>query len=167
VKFSMWLLMTGLLAAVAVADPARPNIVVILADDLGYGSVGCYGADPALLKTPRIDRMANEGRRFLDANTPASICSPTRYGLLTGHYSWRTKIKFGVLTDPGVRFSRTGLLGSARLAKNVFSGRPKPSGRALCGTHSNTDPPKRDDPLLVRREAVAMVRSITRPLCGF
>jgi arylsulfatase A-like enzyme len=95
----MWLLMTGLLAAVAVADPARPNIVVILADDLGYGSVGCYGADPALLSTPRIDRMANEGRRFLDANTPASICSPTRYGLLTGRYSWRTKIKFGVLAQ--------------------------------------------------------------------
>ncbi len=62
----------------------RPNIVLILADDLGWGSVGCYGADPALVQTPRLDRLAAEGRRFTDASTTSSVCSPTRYSLLTG-----------------------------------------------------------------------------------
>lgn len=80
----------------------QPNIVIILADDLGYGSLNSYGADEALIRTPNIDRLAKEGRRFTDANTPSSVCSPTRYGLLTGRYDWRTDQKHGVLntTDP-------------------------------------------------------------------
>lgn len=80
----------------------HPNIVVILADDLGYGSLNCYGADEAHIRTPNIDRLAREGRRFTDANTPSSVCSPTRYGLLTGRYDWRTDLKHGVIstTDP-------------------------------------------------------------------
>lgn len=79
-----------------------PNIVLILADDLGYGSVGCYGADPALVRTPAIDRLATEGVRFTDASTPSSVCSPTRYGLLMGRYPWRTRMKYGVVNvdDP-------------------------------------------------------------------
>jgi arylsulfatase A-like enzyme len=68
-----------------------PNIVVILADDLGYGDVSCYGAK--LVDTPRIDRLAKEGRRFTDAHTPSSVCTPTRYGLLTGRYCWRTSLQ--------------------------------------------------------------------------
>lgn len=72
-------------------------MVLILADDLGYGSVGCYGADPALVQTPHIDRLAREGRRFTDANTPSSVCSPTRYAVLTGRYCWRTSLAHGVL----------------------------------------------------------------------
>jgi arylsulfatase A len=67
-----------------------PNIVYILADDYGYGSAGCYGADAALVQTPAIDRLAREGRRFTDANTTSSVCSPTRYSMLTGRYCWRT-----------------------------------------------------------------------------
>ena len=67
-----------------------PNIVIILADDYGYGSAGCYGANPALVKTPSIDRLATEGRRFIDGNTTSSVCTPTRYSLLTGRYCWRT-----------------------------------------------------------------------------
>jgi arylsulfatase A len=80
----------------------RPNIVIILADDLGYGSLNSYGADEAHICTPNIDRLAVEGRRFTDANTPSSVCSPTRYGLLTGRYDWRTDQKHGVLNtnDP-------------------------------------------------------------------
>ena len=80
----------------------KPNIVLILADDLGYGSVGCYGADPALVRTPAIDRLAREGVRFTDASTPSSICTPTRYGLLMGRYPWRTRLKHGVVNvgDP-------------------------------------------------------------------
>ncbi|TWU38270.1 sulfatase family protein [Novipirellula artificiosorum] len=79
-----------------------PNIVIILADDLGYGSLNSYGANESHLRTPNIDRLAKEGRRFTDANTPSSVCSPTRYGLLTGRYDWRTDQKHGVIntTDP-------------------------------------------------------------------
>jgi arylsulfatase A-like enzyme len=75
----------------------RPNIVVILSDDYGYGSVGCYGADPKLIRTPAIDRLAAEGRRFTDGNTTSSVCSPTRYSLLTGRYCWRTTLTHEVL----------------------------------------------------------------------
>jgi len=74
-----------------------PNIVLILADDLGYGGVGCYGADERLIQTPNIDRLAKEGRRFTDANTTSSVCSPTRYSVLTGRYCWRTSLTHEVL----------------------------------------------------------------------
>jgi arylsulfatase A len=80
----------------SIAEAAdRPNIVIILADDLGYGSLNCYGADESHIQTPNIDRLAKHGRRFTDANTPSSVCSPTRY-------DWRTNQKHGVIntTDP-------------------------------------------------------------------
>ena len=82
------------------AAQESPNIVVILADDLGYGSVNCYGADARHIRTPNIDRLAKEGMQFLDANTPGSVCSPTRYALLTGRYAWRGRMKYGVLSPP-------------------------------------------------------------------
>ena len=85
------------LAIALSADAATPNIVVILSDDYGYGSAGCYGADAKLVRTPNIDRLAKEGRRFTDANTTSSVCSPTRYSLLTGRYCWRTSLKHEVL----------------------------------------------------------------------
>lgn len=65
----------------------RPNIVVILADDLGYGDTSCYGA--TMIKTPNIDGMADAGMKFTDVHAAASLCSPSRYGLLTGHAPWR------------------------------------------------------------------------------
>jgi arylsulfatase A-like enzyme len=76
--------------------------VIVLADDLGYGSVGCYGAPKELVQTPHIDGLAREGMRFTDANTPSSVCTPTRYGLLTGRYCWRSPLKQGVsnVLDP-------------------------------------------------------------------
>jgi len=64
-----------------------PNIVLILADDLGYGDCGCYGATK--MHTPNIDRLAKEGRKFTDAHAPAAVCTPTRYSLMTGRYFWR------------------------------------------------------------------------------
>ena len=73
-----------------------PNIIVILADDLGYGDPGCYNSE-SRIPTPHIDRIAKEGMRFTDAHTPSGVCSPTRYGLLTGRYCWRSKLKRGVL----------------------------------------------------------------------
>ena len=74
------------LRAQSAAD--RPNVVVILADDLGYGDLGSYGA--TRVRTPNIDRLAREGLRFTDGHSPHSVCTPTRYGLLTGRYAWRT-----------------------------------------------------------------------------
>jgi arylsulfatase A len=79
------------------AEPARPpNIVFILADDMGYGDPGCYNKD-SRIPTPNIDRLAAQGMRFTDAHTPSAVCTPTRYGLLTGRYCWRTNLKRGVL----------------------------------------------------------------------
>ncbi len=73
-----------------------PNIILIMADDMGYGDAGCYNKE-SLIPTPNIDRLASEGILFTDAHSPASVCSPSRYGLLTGRYSWRTRLKSGVL----------------------------------------------------------------------
>ena len=78
---------TALSQSFADAAPAKPNIVLILADDLGYGDLSCQGATK--LKTPNIDRLAKEGVRLTDAHTPAGVCCPTRYGVLTGRYPWR------------------------------------------------------------------------------
>jgi arylsulfatase A len=73
-----------------------PNIVFILADDLGYGDPGCYNPQ-SRIPTPNIDRLAAQGMRFTDAHTPSAVCTPTRYGLLTGRYCWRSRLKRGVL----------------------------------------------------------------------
>src|ERR1051325_9239223 len=79
------------------AAAARPNIVLILADDLGYGDVGAYKKKPSKIPTPNIDRLASEGMRFTDAHAPTSVCTPTRYPILTGRYSWRSRLQRGVL----------------------------------------------------------------------
>jgi arylsulfatase A-like enzyme len=68
-----------------------PNIVIILADDLGYGDPACNNAE-SKIATPNLDRLAREGLRFTDAHSPASWCTPTRYGLLTGRYPFRTTL---------------------------------------------------------------------------
>lgn len=73
----------------------KPNIVLIYADDLGYGDVACYGATK--LKTPNIDKLAAEGRRFTDAHSPSAVCTPSRYGLLTGRYPFRLGINRPVM----------------------------------------------------------------------
>ena len=69
----------------------KPNVIVIMADDLGYGDIGCYGAKPKNLKTPHIDRLAKEGLRFTNGYCSASTCTPTRYSFLTGTYAFRGK----------------------------------------------------------------------------
>ncbi|MFG0287530.1 MAG: arylsulfatase [Rhodopirellula sp. JB044] len=71
----------------AAAESSPPNVVYILADDLGYGDLGCYGATK--VKTPNIDRLAKEGRRFTDAHSASAVCTPSRYALLTGNYPIR------------------------------------------------------------------------------
>ncbi len=78
---------------------AKPNIVLILADDLGYGDIGCYNPE-AKAPTPNIDRLASDGMRFTDAHSPSTVCTPTRYSLLTGRMAFRNGMK-GVFTGAG------------------------------------------------------------------
>lgn len=75
----------------------RPNVIVVMADDLGIGDIS--PTNPACkIRTPHLQKMANEGLTFLDAHTPSSVCTPTRYGLLTGRYNWRSRLASGVLS---------------------------------------------------------------------
>jgi N-sulfoglucosamine sulfohydrolase len=74
-----------------------PNIIVLLADDLGYGDVRCLNPERGRIPTPNIDRLAAQGMTFTDGHSGSSTCTPTRYGLLTGRYAWRTRLQRGVL----------------------------------------------------------------------
>jgi arylsulfatase A-like enzyme len=91
-------------------EKTNPNIVLILADDLGYGDLSCYGATK--IKTPVIDSLAAEGMRFTNAYVSSSLSSPSRYSIMTGRYAWRTRLEFGVLKnyeDPLIDEGRTTL----------------------------------------------------------
>ena len=80
----------------------RPNVVVFLADDLGWGDLGCYGS--TAVPTPAIDALAARGQRFTDCHAASAVCTPSRYALLTGEYPWRSPLRAGVLggTDPSI-----------------------------------------------------------------
>ncbi|MHC4527503.1 MAG: sulfatase family protein, partial [Planctomycetota bacterium] len=75
----------------------RPNIVYILADDLGCGDVRCLDPQNSKIPTPNLDRLASEGTTFTDAHSGSAVCTPTRYGILTGRYAWRTRLQESVL----------------------------------------------------------------------
>lgn len=77
-------------------EAVKPNIILFLADDMGFGDPQSYNPD-SKIPTPNIDKLASEGIRFVDAHSPASVCSPTRYAILTGRYAWRSRLKNGVL----------------------------------------------------------------------
>ena len=89
--------LAALHAAAAPQPAAKPNIIIILADDLGYGDLGCYGATK--IKTPNIDRLAADGARFTQGYAPSATCTPSRYALLTGEYAWRQKAKTTSILD--------------------------------------------------------------------
>jgi len=94
------MLLVALVLAAATAPAAeRPNIVYILADDLGYGDVHCLNPQNGKIPTPHLDRLASQGMTFTDAHSGSSVCTPTRYGVLTGRYAWRTRLQHGVLSD--------------------------------------------------------------------
>jgi len=76
---------------------SKPNIVYILADDLGYGDVQCLNPERGKIATPQIDRLAAQGMVFTDTHSGSSVCTPTRYGIMTGRYSWRTRLQKSVL----------------------------------------------------------------------
>jgi len=80
------------------SEPTNPNILIIMADDLGYGDLGVYNSN-SLVPTPNLDQLAAEGIRFTNAYCPASVCSPTRYSLMTGIYPWRSWRKNGVMRN--------------------------------------------------------------------
>jgi len=84
------------LGAVAEAQ-VKPNIVIIYADDLGYGDVSCYNTERGKIRTPHIDGLAAQGMRFTDAHSSSGVCSPSRYTLLTGRYHWRTRLQRGIV----------------------------------------------------------------------
>ena len=88
----------ALLAFNDIAAASRPNIVLILCDDLGYGDVQCLNLEHGKIQTPHIDKIADQGMTFTDAHSGSSVCTPTRYGLLTGRYSWRTRLQSGVVS---------------------------------------------------------------------
>src|SRR5262245_10251301 len=96
----LWILLLailqGLILIRATFADSKPNIILILADDLGYGDLSSYNS-ASKIPTPHLSQLASQGMRFTDAHSPSSVCTPTRYGLLTGRYAWRTKLKQGVL----------------------------------------------------------------------
>lgn len=106
-KYSFTILIILLSACISInlsaqQKSALPNIVYILADDLGYGDVSVNNAQ-SKINTPNIDRLASQGMRFTDAHTTSSVCTPSRYSILTGRYPWRSRLPVGVLRG----YSRT------------------------------------------------------------
>jgi arylsulfatase A len=111
----------GALAACAVplsAAPAdRPNIIWIMADDLGYGDLSCLN-EGSKIQTPNLDRFAREGITFTDAHSPSAVCTPTRYGVMTGRYCFRSTLKNGVLGGGSSHLINERRLTVARLMKD-------------------------------------------------
>jgi len=155
--------LVGLLGALHAADvqtPAsKPNIVIILADDLGYGDPGCYNPK-SKIATPNIDRLAREGLMFTDAHAAGPLCHPSRYGLMTGRYPFRTDvsrwpkqplIEQGQMTIASLLKSqgyRTAMVGKWHLGFNEDGyDKPLPGGPVDCGfdtffgTRASTDIP--------------------------
>lgn len=152
--FLVWLL--ALQVAVHAADtPARkPNIIFVLFDDMGWCQTPSYWAESEF-KTPSLDRLAREGMRFTDAHSAAAVCTPTRYGVLTGRYPWRIG-QFGVLTTyskliiPPERLTvasllkqhgyHTACIGKWHLGLNWDGGRPGTQDRVPVGSKLTTGP---------------------------
>lgn len=127
----------------------KPNVVIILADDLGYGDVGCYGATK--IKTPNIDNLAREGRIFNFAYTPGSVCSPSRYGLMSGRYFWREpRHPPTVVLAPGAPlcFDQNRFTLAKLFQENGYA--TAAIGKWHLGFGVGNSPPKKDDWNLVR-----------------
>ena len=99
VKSLGFLLLTSFSFSLLGKGEQRPNILLILADDLGYGDVQCYNPD-SKIPTPHCNRLAKEGMLFTDAHSPSTVCTPTRYSILTGRMAFRLNYK-GVFTGVG------------------------------------------------------------------
>ncbi len=104
------------LAALSAAEQ-RPNIVYILCDDMGWGDMRCYNPESGV-PTPNMDRLASQGVRFTDMHSPSSVCTPTRYGILTGRYCWRSALKRGVLSGSSPNLIEEGRMTVASMLKS-------------------------------------------------
>lgn len=130
------------LVAIFAATTEKPNIVYILCDDLGYGDVQCLNPTRGKISTPQMDKLAGQGMIFTDAHSGSSVCTPTRYGVMTGRYSWRTRLQAGVLdgfgkplisadrlTVPALLKQQgytTAMIGKWHLGMNIPKGEPSP-----------------------------------------
>src|SRR6185369_1056153 len=103
-----------LLLAAAASAAEKPNIIFILADDLGIGDVHAFNTD-GKIPTPRMDAFAAQGMKFVDAHTSSAVCTPTRYGVLTGRYNWRSRLQSGVLGGLSPRLIEPGRLTVAQM----------------------------------------------------
>ncbi len=95
-KLVFVLVLLSLTGSLQADDPAGPNVIVILADDMGIDSVSALNGNMGL-ETPAIDQLVHQGMTFTDAHSTSAVCSPTRYSLLTGRYSWRSRLKRGIV----------------------------------------------------------------------
>ena len=105
------------LGSLANAAPAKPNFIYVLCDDLGYGDVKCLNPQ-GKIPTPQLDKLATGGMIFTDVHSSSSVCTPTRYGLMTGRYNWRSKLQSGVLGGLSPRLIEPGRLTVAQLLKD-------------------------------------------------
>ena len=99
-RFVLAAIIGGLLCACSPPEPEAPtppNIIFLMADDMGYGDPGSYNED-SKIPTPHMDYLAARGMRFTDAHSGSAVCTPTRYGVVTGRYAWRSRLKSGVLS---------------------------------------------------------------------
>ncbi|MEO6740532.1 MAG: arylsulfatase [Chthoniobacteraceae bacterium] len=110
-------LLVALLSAAVAAAAEKPNIIFILADDLGIGDVRCFNPE-GKIATPNMDKLAAGGMKFTDAHTPSAVCTPTRYGVITGRYNWRTKLQRGVLGGLSPRLIEEGRLTVAQMLRD-------------------------------------------------
>jgi arylsulfatase A-like enzyme len=113
-RIAVSLLLVALAGAASAAE--RPNLVYILCDDLGYGDVRCLNPD-GKIATPNMDRLAAAGMVFSDVHSGSSVCSPTRYGILTGRYAWRSRLQRGVLGGLSPRLIEPGRVTVASLLR--------------------------------------------------
>jgi arylsulfatase A len=115
---SITLLMMVVFGNLSAAEvTSKPNIIYVLCDDLGYGDVKCLNPQ-GKIATPHMDALAAKGMIFTDVHSSSSVCSPTRYGIMTGRYNWRTKLQSGVLGGLSPRLIEQGRLTTAQLLKN-------------------------------------------------
>lgn len=96
----------------------NPNVVIIFADDMGYGDVAANNPE-SKLKTPNLDKLANEGANFTDAHTSSAVCTPSRYSLMTGRYPWRSRMKKGVFNGYGESLIEIGRQTLGSIFKNA------------------------------------------------
>ena len=94
-QYLLFLLILGL--GITLWSKEKPNIVLIYADDLGYGDIQCYNPKRGKIPTPHVDKLASQGMRFTDAHSSSGVCSPSRYTILTGRYHWRSRLQRGIV----------------------------------------------------------------------